>query len=67
MAAAKDLIDHHHRRSWSSLREVSFDWSDTAFSSADCAEGVRAFRAKTTPQFTDTAQPRTPAPAGGTR
>ena len=67
LAAAKDLIDHHHRRSWSSLREVSFDWSDTAFSSADCAEGVRAFRAKTTPQFTDTAQPRTPAPAGGTR
>lgn len=49
--AAKELINRSSTESWETLREVSFAFSDIAFSSPDCAEGVRAFRAKTNPHF----------------
>jgi enoyl-CoA hydratase/carnithine racemase len=55
LAAVKDLIDRSHNENWSTLRERSFVWSDAAFSSEDCAAGVRAFRAKERPTFTGSA------------
>jgi enoyl-CoA hydratase len=64
LAAVKDLIDRSHNRSWDSLKEDSFSWSDAAFSSADCAEGVRAFRAKERPVFAGTSIPAVATAAG---
>ncbi|NVM98484.1 enoyl-CoA hydratase/isomerase family protein [Arthrobacter sp. SDTb3-6] len=67
LAAAKDLIDRSHVDDWVTLREVSFQWSDEAFSSFDCTEGVRAFRAKEEPNFRQAIQGSATASAEGAR
>lgn len=53
LAAAKDLINRSHTDDAQTLRETSLAFSDQAFSSAECAAGVRAFRTRTDPNFAE--------------
>lgn len=59
IAAVKDLINRAEDESWADLKKDSFAWSDAAFGSADCAEGVLAFRQKRQPQFHASSPART--------
>ncbi|MFC9553561.1 enoyl-CoA hydratase/isomerase family protein [Rhodococcus sp. NPDC056960] len=53
LAAAKELINRSQSADAQSLRETSLAFSDRAFSSAECAAGVHAFRTRTAPNFAD--------------
>jgi enoyl-CoA hydratase len=51
LAATKDLINSSFTADAAALRGKSLRYSDQAFSSPECAVGVAAFRARTTPDF----------------
>lgn len=53
LAAAKELINRSHTGDAQTLRETSLAFSDQAFSSAECAAGVHAFRTRTAPNFAE--------------
>ncbi|MHA7685752.1 enoyl-CoA hydratase/isomerase family protein [Cupriavidus sp. PET2-C1] len=53
MALCKSIIDLSFELPMKEVMERSFVASDIAFSSAECAEGVRAFLAKEGPSFTN--------------
>jgi enoyl-CoA hydratase len=68
LAAVKDLINNSFSADAAALREKSLRYSDQAFSSPDCAIGVAAFRARTTPDFAGAVLDQgRPGPSGTTR
>ncbi|MBP2367652.1 enoyl-CoA hydratase/isomerase family protein [Pseudonocardia parietis] len=60
LGLCKSVLNRVHDLPEAALTDLSLDASETAFTSPECAEGVRAFLAKQTPAYR-------PAPAGPAR